>query len=112
MYPNLKLQIWKSGVRQNRLAQMVGIHETLLSKIVNGFRAPDAECRTRIARALESDEQWLFATRDTVLDHLHPEPPKMREARSKSGRKARSQARGIAAPAGGTEGAESEGQRI
>jgi hypothetical protein len=46
MYPNLKLQIWKSGVRQNRLAQMVGIHETLLSKIVNGFRAPDVECRT------------------------------------------------------------------
>jgi transcriptional regulator with XRE-family HTH domain len=112
MYPNLKLQIWKSGVRQNRLAQMVGIHETLLSKIVNGFRAPDAECRTRIARALESDEEWLFATRDTVLDHLHPEPSKMRETRSKNDRKGRSQARTITAPGGGPKGGRSEEQRI
>jgi len=63
MYPNLKWQLWKLGVRQNRLAQMIGIHETLLSKIVNGFRVPDADCRMRIAAALESDEKWLF-TRD------------------------------------------------
>ena len=62
MYPNLKLQIWKLGVRQNRLAQMIGIHETLLSKIVNGFRVPDADCRMRIAQALESNEKWLFAS--------------------------------------------------
>jgi transcriptional regulator with XRE-family HTH domain len=61
MYPNLKLQIWKSGMRQNRLAQLVGIHETLLSKILNGFREPDAETRARIAAALNSDAVWLFA---------------------------------------------------
>jgi transcriptional regulator with XRE-family HTH domain len=61
MYPNLKLQIWRLGFRQNRLAQMIGIHETLLSKIINGFREPDAETRVRIATALQSDEGWLFA---------------------------------------------------
>jgi transcriptional regulator with XRE-family HTH domain len=61
MYPNLKLQLWKSGIRQNRLAQLVGIHETLLSKIVNGFREPDADVRARIAAVLKSDEGWLFA---------------------------------------------------
>ena len=44
MYPNLKLQMWKSGTRQNRLAQLVGIHETKLSKIVNGFLAPIRHC--------------------------------------------------------------------
>jgi len=60
MYPNLKLQLWKSGIRQNRLAQLVGIHETLLSRIVNGFREPDAAVRTKIAAALHSDEGWLF----------------------------------------------------
>lgn len=60
MYPNLKLQIWTLGIRQNRLAQMVGIHETLLSKIVNGFREPDGEVRARIASALKADETWLF----------------------------------------------------
>jgi transcriptional regulator with XRE-family HTH domain len=65
MYPNLKLQLWKSGMRQNRLALLVGIHETLLSKIVNGFREPDSEVRSRIARVLASDAEWLFA-RETV----------------------------------------------
>jgi transcriptional regulator with XRE-family HTH domain len=65
MYPNLKLQLWKSGMRQNRLALLVGIHETLLSKIVNGFREPDSEVRSRIARVLASDANWLFA-RETV----------------------------------------------
>ena len=64
IYPNLKLQLWKSGIRQNRLAQMAGIHETLLSKIVNGFREPDAAVRMRIAEILQSDEAWLFSAPD------------------------------------------------
>ena len=41
MYYNLKLQLWKSGIRQNRLAQLIGIDETQLSRMVNGFREPD-----------------------------------------------------------------------
>ena len=60
MYPNLKLQLWKSGIRQNRLAQMLGMDETALSKIVNGYREPSVEMRTRIASMLGSDETWLF----------------------------------------------------
>jgi transcriptional regulator with XRE-family HTH domain len=60
MYPNLKLQIWKSGIRQNRLAQMLGVDETMLSKIVNGFREPSQGLRARIAALLESQEEWLF----------------------------------------------------
>jgi transcriptional regulator with XRE-family HTH domain len=66
MYPNLKLQLWRSGMRQNRLAQMVGIHESLLSKIVNGFRDPGAEMRTRIAAVLGTDEEWLFSPEATA----------------------------------------------
>jgi len=61
MYPNLKLQLWRAGIRQNRLAQSLGIDETMLSKIVNGFRQPSPEMRERIALLLKSDEQWLFA---------------------------------------------------
>jgi transcriptional regulator with XRE-family HTH domain len=68
MYPNLKLQLWRSGIRQNRLAQLVGIHETLLSKIVNGFRQPDADVRARIAAVLKSDEGWLFAAENVGLE--------------------------------------------
>jgi transcriptional regulator with XRE-family HTH domain len=60
MYPNLKLRLWTRGIRQNRLAKMIEIDETTLSKIVNGFRQPTPEIRGRIAAALESDEDWLF----------------------------------------------------
>jgi len=68
MYPNLKLQLWRRGLRQNRLAQMLGIHETLLSKIVNGFREPDAELRAHIAAVLKTDEEWLFAADDSAAN--------------------------------------------
>lgn len=51
-------------MRQCRLAQMIGVHETLLSRIVNGFRQPDADTRIRIAAALSADEAWLFARPD------------------------------------------------
>ncbi len=60
MYPNLKLQIWRCGLRQNRLAQLVQIHETHLSKIINGYRDADAAVRAKIADVLKTDEGWLF----------------------------------------------------
>ncbi len=66
MYPNLKLQLFKQGMRQNRLAQCLGIDETILSKIVNGFREPNQELRGRIAQLLKSDEQWLFERADAA----------------------------------------------
>lgn len=60
MYPNLKLQLWKSGIRQNRLAQLLGIDETMLSRIVNGYRAPSPNLRLAIANVLRCEESWLF----------------------------------------------------
>ena len=60
MYSNLKLRIWQSGIRQNRLAQMLGIDEATLSRIVNGFRQPKDDIRNKIAAVLESDVRWLF----------------------------------------------------
>lgn len=68
MYPNLKLQLWMSGIRQNRLAKMLDMDETTLSKIVNGFRQPTPEMRGRIASALKRDERWLFQTVAEKLD--------------------------------------------
>ena len=52
IYPNLKLTIYKTGIRQNRLAKMVGIHEAYLSRIVNGSREPGDALRQAIADAL------------------------------------------------------------
>jgi transcriptional regulator with XRE-family HTH domain len=71
MYPNLKMQLWKSGIRQNRLAKMIGIHETLLSRIVNGYREPDTEIKARVASVLQTDEGWLF-TPDEPDDQTRP----------------------------------------
>jgi transcriptional regulator with XRE-family HTH domain len=60
MYPNLKLQLWKTGMRQNRLANVLVIDETVLSKIINGFRRPSRDLQERIAKVLECDPSWLF----------------------------------------------------
>ena len=60
MYPNLKLQLWKLGIRQNGLAKSLSMDETVLSKIVNGYRMPSVQLRKQIAALLESDEAWLF----------------------------------------------------
>ena len=60
IYPNLKLRMYTIGIRQNRLAKMVGIDEAHLSKIVNGFREPNADLRTQIAEILHCDPDWLF----------------------------------------------------
>jgi transcriptional regulator with XRE-family HTH domain len=79
MYPNLKLQIWRTGMRQNRLAQMLELDETTLSRIINGFRKPGPQLRQRIATALGSDEAWLFeeelpAPELAALERQPPEP--------------------------------------
>jgi len=60
MYPNLKLQLFRTGIRQNRLAQMLGMDATMLSKIINGFREPSQPVRTKIATLLQTDAEWLF----------------------------------------------------
>lgn len=60
MYPNLKLQLWQAGIRQNRLAKMLDIDESSLSKIINGFREPSPGLRGKIAETLGCDAAWLF----------------------------------------------------
>jgi transcriptional regulator with XRE-family HTH domain len=60
MFPNLKLKIFLRGSHQNRLAKSAGIDETVLSKIIHGFRKPTAAQRKLLAECLEADEEWLF----------------------------------------------------
>ena len=60
IYPNLKLQIYKTGMRQNLLAKLVGVNEAYLSRIVNGVRVPGEQVRLQIAKVLECDAEWLF----------------------------------------------------
>ena len=67
MFPNLKIQLWKAGIRQNQLAKMINIDETFLSKVVNGFREPSAEVRAKISELLQMDQEWLFERSDDAF---------------------------------------------
>ena len=60
MYPNIKIQIFRKGIHQNQLAQILGMDETLLSKIIRGYREPSATQRKQLADYLQVSEQWLF----------------------------------------------------
>jgi transcriptional regulator with XRE-family HTH domain len=60
MYPNLKVQIFKSGIRQNHIAKDLGIGDAVLSKIIHGYRAPSEPERKLLANYLGVDEAWLF----------------------------------------------------
>jgi transcriptional regulator with XRE-family HTH domain len=60
MYPNLKLQIFRSAVRQNFLARELGIDESILSKIIHGYREPSKQQRQSLANYLGVEESWLF----------------------------------------------------
>lgn len=72
MYPNLKLEMWRSGIRQNRLARMLDLDETVLSRIVNGFREPCPEIKAKLAAALNKDQDWLF-------EEIRPESASQRQ---------------------------------
>jgi transcriptional regulator with XRE-family HTH domain len=60
MYPNLKLEIFKRGLRQNNLARALGLNEAILSKIINGYREPSGCQKQILAQYLQVDESWLF----------------------------------------------------
>jgi len=60
MYPNLKLQIFKLGIRQNQIAKDLKFCESQLSKIIHGYREPSASERKLLAVYLNVDESWLF----------------------------------------------------
>ena len=66
LYPNLKLTMYRSGVRQNTLAKTIGIHEAHLSRIINGTRRPGPEVREQIATALHENADWLFESQMEV----------------------------------------------
>ncbi len=60
IYPNLKLRVYTTGMRQNRLAKLVGIDEAYLSRIINGVRVPGKQMQQQIAQVLGCDPEWLF----------------------------------------------------
>jgi transcriptional regulator with XRE-family HTH domain len=72
MYPNLKLQIFKAGIHQNRLAQLLGIGETALSKIIHGYREPSDDERRKLSSYLAAEPDWLFQKFEQTPEGLIP----------------------------------------
>jgi transcriptional regulator with XRE-family HTH domain len=72
MFPNLKLQIFRCGSHQNQLAKAIGIDETVLSKIIRGYRDPTSTQRKLLASYLEADEAWLFERFEAGLRRGQP----------------------------------------
>jgi transcriptional regulator with XRE-family HTH domain len=66
MYPNLKLQIFKLGIRQNQIARELKFCESQLSKIINGYREPSEGERKLLAGYLNVEEEWLFEQHDNI----------------------------------------------
>lgn len=64
MYPNLKLEIFKRGIRQNHLAKELGLNEANLSKIIHGYREPSSALKQTMADFLGADVGWLFQKYD------------------------------------------------
>lgn len=60
MFTNLKLLLWRSRIHQNEMALEMQIDEAVLSRIINGYRQPTSDQRSKIARYLQADEKWLF----------------------------------------------------
>ncbi|HEY7406219.1 MAG TPA: helix-turn-helix transcriptional regulator [Candidatus Angelobacter sp.] len=56
------MEIWLSGIRQNRLARELHVDETVLSKVINGYREPSTELRALLAEYFNKNENWLFHT--------------------------------------------------
>jgi transcriptional regulator with XRE-family HTH domain len=72
MYPNLKLQIFRRRGHQNQLAKDLGIDETVLSKIIHGYRRPTEAQRKKLSSYLEADESWLFESYEAMSSRPIP----------------------------------------
>jgi transcriptional regulator with XRE-family HTH domain len=72
MYPNLKLQIFMLGIHQNHIARALGIDESVLSKIIHGYREPSDTQRKQLAGYLKVEESWLFERIDGTYRNPAP----------------------------------------
>lgn len=67
MYLNIKLQVFRLGLRQNDIARALRIGESVLSKIIRGYREPSKTQREQLAGFLKAEESWLFEKYDPAL---------------------------------------------
>jgi len=67
MYLNIKVQVFRLGFHQIDIAKALGMNESVLSKIIHGYREPSKAQRMQLAHYLNADESWLFEKYDRTL---------------------------------------------
>src|SRR5437667_497121 len=84
MYLNIKLQVFRLGFHQIDIAKALGIDESVLSKIIHGYREPSKTQRMQLANYLNAEESWLFEKYDRTLRSAGavPSPPPERRRAS------------------------------
>jgi transcriptional regulator with XRE-family HTH domain len=81
MYLNIKVQVFRLGFHQIDIAKALGMNESVLSKIIHGYREPSKAQRMQLAQYLNADESWLFEKYDRGLSPAGtvPSPPSREE---------------------------------
>ena len=82
MYLNIKLQVFRLGFHQIDIAKALGIDESVLSKIIHGYRDLSKTQRMQLARYLNAEESWLFEKYDRTLRPADAVPPREEEGLS------------------------------
>jgi len=67
MYPNLKLQLFRSAVRQNFLARELGMDESILEQDHSRLSRASPEQRQKLSGYLGVEESWLFEKYEECL---------------------------------------------
>ena len=57
-----RIALVERGLSQNKLAVKLGIHPSVLSACVRGYRQIEAELRKKICKELEVEPDRLFST--------------------------------------------------
>jgi transcriptional regulator with XRE-family HTH domain len=57
---NLLFKIKKKGITQRQFARLVGDHETVVSRVINGWWNIDDKHKERYAKVLETDVDEIF----------------------------------------------------
>lgn len=59
----LKMQLASDGISQRELARAVGVHESIISGIIRGWRNPDEDLKVKIAAFCGRPTDVLFPRR-------------------------------------------------
>lgn len=64
----LKAAREKKNLKQNRVAMMLGVHNSTLAKYESGEREPDAEVINKLAELYEVSTDWILGNKVRIIN--------------------------------------------